>query len=572
MRIKKLPVCSAVLLAVGVMSSAYAQNYAPVTAARLTNPEPENWLMTRGNYQGWSFSPLDKINTGNVKKLVPIWSYSTGVTSGHQSPPIVNNGVMFVSTPSAQVLALNAKTGELLWKYKRELPEDFSALHNTNRGVALYGDKVFVTGLEPTVVALDAKTGKVVWEAKMENYKTGYYSTMAPLVVNGKVMAGVSGGEFGVRGFVVAYDADTGKQVWKTYTVPAPGEPGSDTWKKADTWKRGGASVWMTGNYDPDTKLTYWGTGNAAPWFGDQRPGDNLYTSSTIALDPDTGKMKGHFQYHWNDSWDWDEMNAPMVVNYKRDGKDVKGLVKPSRNGYLYWLTRSNDGIGFNYATNYVKQDVFKSIDPKTGRPSYNEGKVPATGKKASFCPSLWGGKDWPFEAYNPKTGMMYIPANDNHCGFLEGKVQEYVAGKWWTGVDIPDIGFTVDKKPAYLGDVQAWDVNTQKKVWNTTFAESMMWGPMLATGGNLVFAGGTNDRKFRAFDGSTGKILWEMGTNSGITAPPSSFAVDGKQYIAVVSGWGVDPAFQQGLINNLTGWKKDVPEGGVIWVFGLSD
>jgi alcohol dehydrogenase (cytochrome c) len=553
------------------MSTAYAQNYAPVTAARLTNPEPENWLMTRGNYQGWSYSPLDKINASNVKKLVPIWSYSTGVTSGHQSPPIVNNGVMFVSTPSAQVLALNAKTGELIWKYKRELPEDFSALHNTNRGVALYGDKVYVTGLEPTVIALDAKTGKVVWETKMENYKTGYYATLAPLIVNGKVMAGVSGGEFGIRGFVVAYDAETGKQVWKTYTVPAPGEPGSDTWKKADTWKRGGASVWMTGNYDPDTKLAYWGTGNAAPWFGDQRPGDNLYTSSTVALDPDTGAIKAYFQYHHNDSWDWDEMNAPMVVNYKKDGKDIKGLVKPARNGYLYWLSRSPNSIGFVSATNYVKQDVFKSLDSK-GRPSYNADKVPATGKKASFCPSLWGGKDWPFEAYNPKTGMMYIPANDNHCGFLEGKVQEYVAGKWWTGVDIPDIGFTVDKKPAYLGDVQAWDVNSGKKVWDHKFTESMMWGPMLATGGNLVFAGGTNDRKFRAFDGSSGKVLWEMGTNSGITAPPSSFMVDGKQYIAVVSGWGVDPAFQQGLINNLTGWKKEVPEGGVIWVFGLSD
>jgi alcohol dehydrogenase (cytochrome c) len=571
MRISKLPICSAVLLALGAMSAVHAQNYTPVTKARLTNPEPENWLMTRGNYQGWSYSPLDKINAGNVKKLVPIWSYSTGVNSGHQAPPIVNNGVMFVSTPSAQVLALNAKTGELLWKYKRELPEDFSALHNTNRGVALWGDKVYVTGLEPVVIALDAKTGKVVWEAKMENYKTGYYSTLAPLIVNGKVMAGVSGGEFGVRGFVVAYDAETGKEAWKTYTVPAPGEPGSETWQKADTWKRGGASVWMTGNYDPETNLAYWGTGNAAPWFGDQRPGDNLYTSSTIALDPDTGKLKAHFQYHWNDSWDWDEMNAPMVINYRKDGKDVKGLVKPARNGYLYWLTRTPDSIGFTSATAYVKQDVFKSIDGK-GRPTYNMDKKPSTGKKSSFCPSLWGGKDWPFEAYNPKTGMIYIPANDNHCGFLEGKVQEYVAGKWWTGVDIPDIGFTVDKKPPYLGDVQAWDVSSGKKVWNTTFAESMMWGPLLTTGGGLVFAGGTNDRKFRAFDAMTGKILWEMGTNSGITAPPSTYSIDGKQYVAVVSGWGVDPAFQQGLINNLTGWKKDVPEGGVIWVFGLSE
>jgi alcohol dehydrogenase (cytochrome c) len=570
---KLIPICAAVVGALLPLAAAHAADYAPVTDARLVNPEPQNWLMTRGNYQGWSYSALDQITTSNVKKLVPVWTYSTGVTSGHQSPPIVNNGVMFVSTPSAQVLALDAKTGTLLWKYKRELPDDFSALHNTNRGVALYGDKVYVTGLEPVVVALDAKTGKVVWEAKMEDYHTGYYSTMAPLIVNGKVMAGCSGGEFGVRGFVVAFDANTGKQAWKTYTVPAPGEPGSDTWQKADTWKRGGASVWMTGTYDPDTKLTYWGTGNASQWFGDQRPGDNLYTSSTVVIDPNTGAMKGHYQYHWNDSWDWDEMNAPIVANYKYQGKEIKGLLKTARNGYLYWLTRSNEGpIGFVHATNYVKQDVFKSLDPKTGRPTYNDDKKPGVGKKASFCPSLWGGKDWPFDSYNPKTGQLIIPSNENHCGFLEGKVQEYVAGKWWTGVDIPDIGFVVPKTPDHLGNLQSIDVGTGKQTWSYKHKESMLWGGVLQTAGGLVFTGGTNDRKFRAHDAKDGKLLWEITTNSGITAPPSSFSIDGKQYIAVVSGWGVDPAFQQGLINNLTGWHKQVPEGGVVWVFALSE
>jgi alcohol dehydrogenase (cytochrome c) len=568
---RRLPICAAVLSGLLPLSAAQAVDYKPVTDARLTKPEAENWLMTRGNYQGWSYSPLEQINTSNVKRLVPVWSFSTGVTSGHQSPPIVNNGVMFVSTPSAQVLALNAKTGELIWRYKRELPEDFSALHNTNRGVALYGDKVYVMGLEPVLIALDAKTGKVVWEQTLEDYHTGYYSTMAPLIVKGKVMAGCSGGEFGVRGFVAAFDAETGRPAWKTYTVPGPGEPGGNTWT-GDTWKRGGASIWMTGTYDPETNLAFWGTGNASPWFGDQRPGDNLYTSSTVAIDPDTGTIKGYFQYHWNDSWDWDEMNAPMVVDYTKDGKSVKGLLKPARNGYLYWLSRSSSGIGFVAAKNYVKQDVFKSIDPQSGRPSYYEDKKPATGKKASFCPSLWGGKDWPFEAYNPKTGMVYIPSNENHCGYLEGYVQEYVAGKWWTGVDIPNIGFVVDKNVKYLGDLQAWDVSSGKQVWSQKHAQSMLWGPVLTTGGGLVFTGGTNDRKFRAYDAKSGKQLWEIATNSGITAPPASFAVDGKQYIAVVSGWGVDPAFQQGLINNLTGWNKQVPEGGVIWVFALSD
>ena len=227
------------------------QNYTPVTDARLANPEPENWLMTRGNYKGWSYSALDQINTHNVKSLVPVWSLSTGVDSGHESPPIVNNGVMFITTPYSQVIALNAATGDLLWRYKRALPEGFSALHNTNRGVALFGDKVYFAPLDAVLVALDAKTGKVAWEAKIEDWKQGYYTTMAPLVVKGKVLIGVAGGEFGVRGFVQAFDAQTGKPVWKTYSIPAPGEPGSDTWKKADTWKTGGASTSMTSNYDP---------------------------------------------------------------------------------------------------------------------------------------------------------------------------------------------------------------------------------------------------------------------------------------------------------------------------------
>ncbi len=269
--------CLATLLVAG---AAGASDYTPVTDARLVNPEPANWLMIRGNYKGWSYSPLDRINTSNVKNLMPVWSLSTGVEEGHEAPPIVNNGIMFVSTSYSQVLALDAVTGDLIWRFKRKLPAGFSALHNTSRGVALYGDKVYFQTLDAVLVALDAKTGKVTWEATVEDWKTGYYNTAAPLVVKGKVLVGIAGGEFGVRGFVQAFDAETGKSVWKTYTVPAPGEPGSDTWQKPDTWKTGGASTWMTGTYDPEANVVYWGTGNASPWFGDQRPGDNLYTSS----------------------------------------------------------------------------------------------------------------------------------------------------------------------------------------------------------------------------------------------------------------------------------------------------
>ena len=444
----------AVMMTASTLGGAIAADYSLVTDARLTNPEPRNWLMTRGNYQGWSYSALDKITTGNVKNLAPVWSVSTGVDSGHEAPPIVNDGMMFVATPYSQVMALDAATGDFIWRYKRKLPEGFAALHNTSRGVALYGDKVYLPSLDAVLVALDAKTGKVAWEAKVEDWKGGYYMTMAPLVVKGKVLVGVAGGEFGVRGFVAAFDAETGKPAWKTYTVPAPGEPGSETWQKADTWKTGGASTWMTGNYDPTSNTVYWGTGNASPWFGDQRPGDNLYTSSTVALDGDTGKIKGHFQYHQNESWDWDAMNAPMVMDFA--GKP--GLLTPQRNGYLYWLGRGSDGsISYIKSEAYVPQDVFKSIDAK-GRPEIDLAHKPATGKAAKFCPGLWGGKDWPYEAYNPKTGMVYIPSNENHCNTLEGKVEERVLGQWWTGVAVPDLNFSVNTKGGFYGELQAYD------------------------------------------------------------------------------------------------------------------
>ena len=565
--------CLASLLVAGAAGSAYsASDYTPVTDARLVNPEPANWLMTRGDYKGWSYSALDQINTSNVKNLVPVWSFSTGVDSGHESPPIVNNGVMFVSTPYSQVLALDATTGDLLWRHKRKLPVGFSALHNTSRGVALYGDKVYFPALDAVLVALDAKTGKVAWETTVEDWKTGYYMTMAPLVVKGKVLVGVAGGEFGVRGFVQAFDAETGKSVWKTYSVPAPGEPGSETWQKPDTWKTGGASTWMTGNYDPDTNTVYWGTGNASPWFGDQRPGDNLYTSSTIALDGDTGKIKGYFQYHQNESWDWDEMNAPMLVDFQKDGATTKGLLKPARNGDLYWLKRTADGsISYLNSQPYVPQNVFKSIDPKTGRPEVDLAHKPGTGKAAQFCPGLWGGKDWPYEAYNPKTGLVYIPANENHCNNLEGKVEERIPGQWWTGVAIPDFHFTVDTKAGFFGQILAYDVNTGKRAWRNLYSSSMMWGSLLTTAGGVVFGGGTNDRMFRAYDAKTGEQLWQFRTNSGIIAPPSTFAVNGVQYVAVQSGYGVDAAFQQQLMSELIGWQADVPQGGVIWVFAIS-
>ena len=546
-----------------------AGEYAPVTDARLTNPEPENWLMYRRTYDSQGYSPLDQINAENVAGLKPLWTFSTGMREGHQAPPVVNDGAMFVTTPNNHLLALDAASGEQRWRYQRDLPEDLSQMHPTNRGVALYGKLVFMATADCYLVALDATTGDVVWEAEVEDYGRGYYMTLAPLVAEGKVMVGVSGGEFGIRGFVAAFDAMSGEPAWKAYTIPSPGEPGSESWP-GDSWKTGGVPVWITGSYDPATKLSYWGTGNGGPWTGDVRAGDNLYATSVIALDVATGEMRGHHQYHWNDSWDWDEVSAPLLIDFERAGRTIAGLVHPGRNGYLWFLERRSDGaIAYVDAKAYVEQDVFTALDPQTGRPSYDETKKPKVGEPATFCPSHWGGKDWPPAAFSPRTRLLYVPANDNVCATLGGVAEEYRPGRTFMGADTETFTLVVDADAPSIGELQAWHVDTFEEAWTVPF-ESHNWGPVLATAGDVVFMGGTADRYFRAFDANTGAELWRQRTNSGVTGVPSSYAVDGKQYVAVLSGWGVDAERQQDSFRVLGRTDEHVPQGGVLWVFGL--
>jgi alcohol dehydrogenase (cytochrome c) len=546
---------------------AVLKTYAPVTAERLENPAPGDWLMLRRTYDGWGYSPLAQITTANVARLQPAWSFATGMVNGHEAPPLVNNGVMFISTPRNQVIALDAATGTLLWRYSNPPAPDVVSLHQTSRGVALHGEKVFLATNEAVLVALDARTGSTIWTATVEDNRKGYYMSLAPLVADGKVMVGASGGELGIRGFVAAYDVDSGNPVWKTFTVPAPGEPGSETWPAGgDQWKTGGGPVWVTGSYDAATNLSYWGTGNAAPWMGDRRPGDNLYTASTIAIDVATGQIKGHHQYTPNDSWDWDEVSPPILVDYRRGGRTIRGLINVARNGYLWFLERSDGPIAFVDATPYVKQNVFLSIDPKTGRPDIDRERKPGTGKLAEFCPSYWGGKNWPPIAFSPDTRMIYVPANENLCSTIIGREISYTPGAAFVGAVSTLI---LSPGSNHIGEVQAWNVDTGKRVWTHTFPTSQNWGPMLATGGGLVFSGGTNDRKFRAFDAKNGKMLWEYPTPSGIIGQPTTFTVNGKQYVAVQSGWGIDARGMQRRLNELKpGAFPEVPEGGAVWVF----
>ncbi len=548
---------------------AVLQNYQSVTAERLEKPNDEDWLMIRRTYDGWGFSPLTDITPANVHRLRPAWVFSTAEPRVHQAAPLVNGGVMFVTSPNNQVIAIDVKSGNLLWRYRRPLETGMNVPHQTNRGVALYGDKVFYAAGEAVLVALDARTGREVWTAVVADNKSGYYTTLAPLVAGGVVMVGASGGEFGIRGFVAGFDVETGKEKWRTYTVPAPGEPGSETWPNGDQWRTGGAPVWVTGNYDPETNVAYWGTGNGGPTIGDQRPGDNLYVTSTLALDVATGAIKGYHQYHPNDSWDWDEVSPPILVDYQRNGRTIKGLIDVARDGYIWFLERSNGPIKFVEGTPFVYQDVFRSLDPVTGRPDVDPEKKPMTGKRADFCPGVHGGKNWPPIAFSPRTRMIYIPANNNLCGSNLGTMPQYTPGRPFVGVS----GSRPFIKPGadHVGEVQAWNVDTGQKVWTHVYDKSPNWGGMLVTAGGLVFSGGTSDRKFHAFDASTGKLLWEFPTNSGILAPPTTFKVDGKQYVAVETGWGGDSRGMQATLNRLfPGEYPEVPEGGAVWVFAV--
>ncbi len=549
---------------------AVLQHYQPVTTERLRSPEPGNWLQVRGTYNGWGYSPLDQITPANVKQLSLAWVFSTGAVNAHEAAPLVNNGVMFVSAPGNQVIALDAQTGTTLWRYRRELPPGAIVMHPVSRGVALYGNTVFFASNAAVLVALDAKTGNELWTTTVEDNKKGYYFSGAPLIADGKVIVGVSGGEWGIRGFVAAFDVEDGKEAWRTFTIPAPGEPGSETWPKGDQWKTGGGPTWVAGNYDPATNLLYWGVGNGGPWMGDLRPGDNLYTSSTIVMDASSGRIVGHFQYNPNESFDWDEVSPPLLVDFIRNGRTVTGLVDVARDGYMFFLERTSKGpITFVDAMPYVLQTVFKSIDPKTGRAEYNTEHKPGVGKTVDICPMWVGAKNWQPAAFNPKTRLLYVPTSANLCSSLTGTKPEYRAGSTYTGGRNT---LFIAPGADHLGETQAWNVDTAQKAWTYNFPKSSNWGGLLTTGSGLVFGGGTADRMFRALDASTGRLLWQAPTNSGVMGQPSTFMINGKQYVAVMSGWGGDARGVQAQLNRLRpGEFPEVPDGGALWVFTSS-
>lgn len=556
---------AALLLAAGALASA-------ATAADDGIPtDPNGWPMHGHGYDNTRFSPLKRIHTGNVGKLKLAFSFQLGSLRSNESSPIVIGDTMYVSTSWGPkfVHALDARTGARKWVYEPEIPEDvlqYACCDVNNRGVTYAGGKLFVGRLDGKLSAVDAATGKELWTTTVVDYKQGSVITSPPLVVKNMVITGFGGGEYGARGSLQAYDVNTGKEVWKTWTVPGPGEPNHDTWK-GDSWQHGGAVLWLTGSYDPRTNTVLWGTSNPAPWnsavrstgTGDYGRLSNLYSSSTVAFDADTGRIKWWVQATPQDAWDYDGVNELVLADLAIPGSGRTPVyMKADRNGFFYVVNRDNGKI--LSAEKYVPTNWAAKIDLATGRPVEDPDKRPGPNHPVKgVCPNLIGGKNWQPMSFNPGTGLVYIPTN-NVC--MDWSVSEvnYRKGVFYLGAEFP----TLPGPGGYMGELVAWDPVAQKKVWSVK-TDLPFNGGTLSTAGGLTFWGDLHG-VFHAYDARNGRELWKIPLGSGIGAGPISYAVDGKQYVAVVVGrTAAIPAFLGDVGKKMT---EATPEGGALFVF----
>ncbi len=527
------------------------------------------------------FSPLDTLNTKNIKKMVPVWAFSLGGEKqrGQESQPLVKDGVMYVTGSYSRIYAIDVATGDELWQYEARLPDGIMPCCDViNRGAALYDDLVIFGTLDAILVALDQKTGHVVWRKKLGDYKAGYSFTAAPMIVKGMVVTGVSGGEFGIVGKVEARDAKTGELVWTRPTVEGhmgylngkengiTGGEANKTWP-GDLWKTGGAATWLGGTYDPDTDLIFMGTGNPAPWNSHLRPGDNLYSSSRLAIDPDTGKILWHFQTTPHDGWDFDGVNELIAFDYKDKGKTVKAAATADRNGFFYVLNRENGefirGFPFVHGITWAK-----GLD-KNGRPLYNDDNRPGDpseatdgetkGKSVFSVPSFLGGKNWMPMAFSQETGLFYVPSNEWGMDIWNEPVA-YKQGAAYLGS-----GFTIKPIFEHIGSLKAIDPKTGETKWEYK-NNAPLWGGVLTTAGNLVFMG-TPEGYLLGLNAKTGDIVYKFNTGSGIVGSPITFERDGEQYVSVVSGWGGAVPLWGGEVAKRI---KDFNQGGMVWTFKL--
>ena len=505
------------------------------------------------------FSTLNQINKDTVKNLVPVWNYSFNDDRSEESQPLVYQGVIYVTSHNA-TMAVDAKTGKQIWKSKIEYPAETPRIvccGIINRGAALYDGKVFRTTLDANVVALDAKNGKELWRQKAADIKEGYSMTVAPLVADGVVITGISGAEFGTRGFIDGWDPATGKHLWRTHSIPSPDEPGGDTWK-GDTWKLGGGSTWITGSYDPELNTVYWGIGNPGPFNSAVRPGDNLYTCSVLAMDPKTGKIKWHYQFSPNNPFDYDSVAEMVLADMNVEGKPTKVLMDANRNGFFYVLDRTNGKL--LAANPYVKVNWATGIDMKTGKPIETDvSKDARDGKKVTVYPSILGGKNWEPMSFNPQTGLAY--ANTlAFGGRYKTEPVTFKQGEWYLGMDLTDLWEWGDGPRGHL---KAIDPMTGKAKWEAP-SDIPRFSGVLSTAGGVVFSGALTG-EFEAFDADTGKKLWQFQTGSGIEGQPVTWQQDGVQYVAVTSGYG-------GVYSLFSGDERlaNVPPGGSLWVFAV--
>ena len=536
----------------------------------------QSWPVYGGDNGNQRFSQGSQITPANVSKLNVKWALQLGSNRSQESSPILVGDTLYVTSSFGpkNVFAVNAKTGEVRWKWSPEMPkgvEQYACCDVNNRGVAYNDGKIFVGRLDAKVTALDAKSGKEMWTQTVVDYTQGSVITSPPVVAKNVIITGFGGGEYGVRGALVALDQATGKEVWRSHTVPVGNEKNADTWK-GDTGKTGGGAAWNVGSYDPKLNLVYYGTSNPGPWTAIVRGNDssdigkftNLYTASVIAMNPDTGNIVWHYQFTPHDAWDYDGVNELVFADLPVDGKKVPVVMQANRNGFFYVIDRANGKLVS--AKNFVPTNWATGIDMKTGMPieTANNEKRPRLKKWAKdICPNLVGGKNWMPMSYNPKTGLVYIPTN-NLCMDLEGVQEEYKRGQFYLGVN-----FDLDKPGpgGYLGGLKAWDPVAQKEVWFNKDDLPFNGGTMTTATG-LVFAGDIKGT-FRAMDAKTGKELWKFNAGSGISAAPISYTLDGKQYVAVTSGRTQSmPAFFGKIGEKMVAAS---PEGGTLYVFSLN-
>ncbi|MCU1262782.1 MAG: Pyrrolo-quinoline quinone [Bryobacterales bacterium] len=486
--------------------------------------EPGNWLTYSGNYSGHRFSPLTQLTAANVTGLRMKWAHQFPDRRTEVSP-IVADGVMYVTGPNSAA-ALDVRTGRELWSWTRPLPKDYQSIGfgHVNRGPAILDSQLFVTTLDCYLVALDIKSGAERWSVQVADYKPGYSMTVAPLAIRGKVVVGVSGGEAGIRGFVDAYDAPTGKRAWRFHTIPEPGERGHESWA-TDAWKTGGGSTWVTGSYDPELNLIYWGIGNPSPdWNGDSRPGDNLFTCSFVALDGETGALRWHFQFTPHDTHDWDATHVPVLFDADVRGKRRKLIASANRNAFYYVLDRQSGE--FVAGRPYSKQTWAQGLDDR-GRPIVNPNTEPSE-QGTLLWPNLNGATVWFSPAYSPREGLFYVATREVGSIYYKREA-DYKPGTFFAGG-----GENLVPNEEGAGFIRALDAATGEKRWEFPL-HSAPWAGVLATAGGLVFSG-SDEGNFFALDAHTGKPLWEVQTGGPIAANPISFNIDGKQCVAIAA------------------------------------